>query len=46
MDRKLKYLLTKLCFTNTWLSYDSQFVIVAWVESWNIFENSRNSAVR
>jgi len=24
----------KICFMNTWLSYDSQFVFVAWVKNW------------
>ena len=30
---------TKTCLTNNYLSCDSHYVILAWVQSWNIFEN-------
>jgi len=48
--RKLKYFwkthetdvrlnfFTKTCFTNKYFSRDPHFVILAWVQSWNIFE--------
>ena len=29
---------TKTCLTNNYFSHDAHFVILAWVQSWNIFE--------
>ena len=29
---------TKTCLTNNYFSHDPHFVILAWVQSWNIFE--------
>ena len=33
---------TKTCLTNNYFSRDSHFVILAWVQSWNIFEKLMN----
>ena len=37
---------TKICLTSNYFSRDPHFVILAWVQSWNIFENSRKCEVR
>ena len=33
-----QYFFTKTCLTNNYFSHDWHFVILAWVQSWNIFE--------
>jgi len=37
---------TKTCLSNNFFSRDPHFVILAWVQSWNILENSWNCEVR